>query len=56
MVAPAVGIAVANIIKPDVWLEYPGYIYSVQVIVINGWEWLDYGFMWKYGTKTAPTA
>jgi hypothetical protein len=56
MVAPAVGIAVANIIKPDVWLEYPGYIYSVPVIVINGWEWLDYRFMWNYGTKTAPTA
>jgi hypothetical protein len=41
MLVPAVGIAVAYLIKPDVGLEYRGNIYSVPVMIVNMSEWFD---------------
>lgn len=37
----ALGVMAAGIIWPDVWLEYLVYVYSIPVVVVCGWEWLE---------------
>jgi hypothetical protein len=43
----AVGIMVAGVIWPDVWLEYLFYIYSVPVMIVNMWEGFEPEIMEK---------
>jgi len=41
MLILAVGLMVAGIILPKVWLKYLRIIYLVPVVIVNEWDWFD---------------